>query len=128
MSDLKPKGIEITINGVNRRIMFTLNAIDKIQEKYGKPLHEVIDEITKFDLSNHVLRDVLLILLEDEAERENARNTYYMPEEMTEKEMGWFLSLENQVEVTKLVLMAYGVSLPEPDESDPNVESGQQNN
>lgn len=128
MSDLKPKGIEITINGVDRRILFTLNAIDKIQEKYGKPLHEVIDEITKFDLSNHALRDVLLILLEDEAERESVRNACYMPEEMTEKEMGWFLSLENQVEVTKLVLMAYGVSLPEPDESDPNVESGQQNN
>lgn len=51
-----------------------------------------------------------------------------MPEEMTEKERGWCLSLENQVEVTKLVLMAYGVAFPEPDENNPNVESGQQNN
>lgn len=69
-----------------------------------------------------------MILFEDEAERENVRNTHYMSDELTEKEMGWFLSLENQVEVTKLVLMAYGVSFSERDENTPNVERGQQNN
>lgn len=126
MSDLRPRGVPITVHGEDRSLLFTLNAIDKIQEKFDRTLSEVIDDIVKFDLSDHVLRDVLLILLEDEEERES-KNQQHLREKISEKELGWFLGLDNQAAVTALVLKAYGVSLPEPDESDPNREGGQQN-
>lgn len=126
MSDLRPRGVLLQIEGVDRRILFTLNVIDKIQEKFGKPLSEVIDDVTRFDLSNHALRDVLLLLLEDEREREQSMSAACVPEEVTEQELGWFLTLDNQVEVTKAILRAYGISLPEADEDDPNQMSGQQ--
>lgn len=128
MSDLRPRGIPIEINGVERKILFTLNAIDMIQEKYKKTLSEVLDMMLEGNLSDHVLRDVLLILLEDEREREKYKDPDINIEQLTVKELGWFLSIDNQYDVMKLIFRAYGISIPEPEEDDPNQESGQQSN
>lgn len=126
MSDLRPRGIPFEINGVERRLLFTLNAIDRIQEKYKKTLSEVLDMMLEGNLSDHVLRDVLLILLEDEREREKYKDPDSHIEQLTEKELGWFLSMDNQYDIMKLVFRAYGISIPETDENDPNQQSGQQ--
>ena len=47
MSDLKPRGIPIILDGVERHFLFTLNIIDELQDKYGKNLYEIIEDLTK---------------------------------------------------------------------------------
>lgn len=129
MSDLRPTGIPIVIDGVERHLLFTLNVIDKIQDKYGKPLSDTLTDVTNSELSDHLLRDVLIILLNDEVERENYKNPECGLKSVTEQEIGWFLCRDNQYEVIIQILKAYGISIPEPGEDeDPNAESGQQSN
>lgn len=118
MSDLRPRGVPIVIDGVERRLLFTLNAIDAIQDKYDKTLSEVLDMMIDGTIGNHVMKDVLMILLDDEAERIQ----YEHPEEeiprASEKEIGWFIGLDNQYDVMTLLFKAYGISVPEADEDD----------
>lgn len=117
MSDLRPKGIPVTIGGVERHFLFTLNAIDEIQDHYKMPLSEVIEKFADKEESYKTMRYVITVLLNDEAERENGQST------VTEKEVGWMITLENEAEIITAVFRAYGYSLPEGDK-DPNRMSG----
>lgn len=125
MSDLRPRGVPIVLGGVERHFLFTLNIIDEIQDKYGKNMHEVIEDLTHEEVFEHTLRDLTVILINDEAEK---RGNETLPL-VTEQEVGEMIGLDNYYLVMATILKAYGISLPEPDEdNDPNRESGQQNN
>ncbi len=128
MSDLRPRGIPVMLNGEERHLLFTLNAIDAIQDEYEKTLSEVLDDIISGEITNHTMRDVLLILLNDEVERENHKHKGKNLEEVTEREIGWLIGLDNQMELIEKILRAYSASLPEAEEEDPNQESGQMSN
>lgn len=122
MSDLNPKGIPITIDGVERRFLFTLNVIDDIQDHFETSLSEVVQQFTEKGQAYKTLRYVVTALLNDEAERElTAGHEGYNL--LTEQETGWLITLENEGEIALAVLKAYGYSLPEGDEA-PNQESG----
>ena len=127
MSDLRPRGIPVLVNGEERHLLFTLNIIDEIQDRYEKTLSEVLDDITNEDISGHMLRDVLIMLLNDEVERERHRDPGSDLSEVTEQEAGWLIGLDNRFALVASVLKAYGVSLPEPGDDDPNQESGRTN-
>lgn len=124
MSDLRPRGIPIIFDGVERHFLFTLNLVDEIQEKYGKNLLQVLDQMVKEDQSEHTLRDITVMLLNDEAERAERRGQE-IPK-VTEADVGEMIGLDNYWDVVKAILEAYGISLPEPEEEDPNRVSGQQ--
>ena len=121
MSDLRPKGYRIEINGVERNLLFTLNAIDAIQAEYDKNVLEVIDEA--FDRKNlnrvKVLRKVMEVLLNDEAEREEFFHPGNGLKPVTEKEAGWLVDMFNIDDIEMAIVKAYALSMPEPDE-DPN--------
>lgn len=122
MSKLKPEGETLVLDGVERHLLFTLNAVDEIQENYDCSLEEVIDRLTDKKESISTLRYLVMTLLNDEAERSPKENYKIY----TEREAGWLITQENVLEVTMAVLKAYGLSLPEPDEyASPNTESGQ---
>lgn len=124
MSDLRPVGVPVEIDGVERHFLFTLNVIDEIQEHYGKKLSEVIDNLTNKETSTATMRYLVSVLLNDEAERESFNGKEL--KHYSEKEVGWMLSLDNISIFLTLVLSAYGISLPVPDEEEfPNWESGQ---
>lgn len=119
MSDLQPTGKILVIGGEERRLLFTLNVVDEVQDHYGCSLEEVIDRLTDKKESAKTLRYLTMTLLNDEAERspKAGLKTY------TEKEAGWIITRDNVLEVTMAVLQAYGLSLPEPDEyASPNAE------
>lgn len=135
MSDLKPKGIEIEVGGQKRYLLFTINAIDEIQEKCNAPLFDVIKRVAdaaggKTDRETiQNFRTLVTVLLNDgeEGKLEEDRNI------LTENEVGRLLTIKNYSTIAVAVLRAYGVSIPEPneleddesDEEDPNVETGQ---
>lgn len=130
MSDLKPRGVDIEIGGQEYKLLFTINAIDEIQAKCNMPLFDVVKLIAgaadgKMDHDTLVnYRAVATILL-------NCNSIV----ELTEKEVGNLIELENYTRVAVSILRAYGISLPDPDEDeefeeddeeiDPNVETGQ---
>lgn len=128
MGILKNTGTPLNIDGVERHLLFTLNAIDAIQERFDEPLEEVIAKLTDKKESGNALRAVLTILFNDEVERLSYKPSTQKTdlEPVDEKQMGWILNNQNMLESTYAVLRAYGYDLPEPDENDPNGESGQQ--
>ena len=126
MSDLRPRGIAVDVNGEERRLLFTLNVVDAIQDKYKKTLSEVLDDILNEDVASKTLRDVVAIMLNGEVEREKFKNPEAAIKEVTEKEVGWMISVDNRLEIIAKIMQAYGISLPEPDDDDPNREGGHQ--
>lgn len=120
MSDLNPKGVPVMLDGEERRLLFTLNVVDEVQDHYGCAIEEVIGRLTDKKESAKTLRYLTTVLLNDEAERSEGRKAH------TEKEVGWLITQDNVLEVTVAVLKAYGLSLPEPDEyASPNGKGGQ---
>lgn len=111
MSDLKPKGVPLILGEEERHLLFTLNAVDEIQDHYGCALEEVMDRLTDKKESSKTLRYLVMALLNDEEERsgKEGRKAY------TEKEVGWLITQDNVIDVTVAILKAYGLSLPEPD-------------
>lgn len=126
MSVFKPRGIAIVLNGEERHFLFTLNMIDQIEEKYGKPLLEIIEDVANDTGSGHLLRDLVVMLLNDEAERNRRMQSSVEYATVTAEDVGDMIGLDNYYEVMKAFLKAYGISMPEADEDeDPNQESGQ---
>lgn len=124
MSDLRPKGTPVMINGEERNLLFTLNVIDEIQDHYDAPMTEVWDRLTDKRKSDKTIRYLVCTLLNDEVAREK-RNGKDL-KSYTEEEVGWAITVKNVNEIMMALLSAYGMSLPEPDEdADPKAESGQ---
>lgn len=126
MSALKPTGVPITLDGVERHILFTLNAIDEIQERFDAPMEEVMKKLTEKKEAENTLRILLTTLINDEVERLAYKGGDCELESVDEKQVGWMLTSQNMLEATIAVLRAYGYDLPEPEEDDPNQKSGQQ--
>lgn len=121
MSNLRPKGQEIVVEGVKRYLLFTLNAIDEIQDEMDCSLEEAVNRLTDKRESAKTMKKMVSILLNDEADRKEGLKRY------TPEEIGREITQENLQETLLAILRAYGLSLPEPDEYDhPNAKSGQQ--
>ncbi len=121
MSDLRPQGVKVNFDGVEREFLFTLNAIDAIQEKYGKTVIEVLQDISDQEKMPEVIKTITSILLTDEAERARWKDQNSKLPEVSKKEAGWLVTVDNIDEVTSAILIAYRISIPDTDEDeDPN--------
>ncbi len=131
MSDLRPEGIPVMIDGVERKILFTLNAVDSIQDRLGMSIDEAIDNLTVPRKANEVFKVMVSSLLNDEVERLDFKKQPHDLKKYTEKEAGWLITETNKYEMLGSILKAYGISLPEPEEEEdeaPNGQSVQQEN
>ena len=127
MSDLRPRGIPVVLDGIEHRFLFTLNTIDSIQDETDKNMKDIMMELADEASSNKTLIYLVKTLINHEAEREKRKNPDCVLETVTDQEVGDLIGMDNIVEVTAAVLSAYGYSLPKADEEDdPNRESGQQ--
>lgn len=116
MSDLRPIGVPVIIDGVERRMLFTLNVIDEVQEHYNKPLAEIINELLGKADALKTMRYLTYALLDDEAQRKATSGESL--KQYSEKEIGWLITLENQEEILLAILKAYGLALPENNKED----------
>lgn len=127
MSDLRPRGIPVVLDGVEHRFLFTLNTIDSIQDETDKNMKDIMMDLADEESSNKTLIYLVKTLINHEAERKKRKNPDCALETVTDQEVGDLIGMDNIVEVTAAVLSAYGYSLPKADEEDdPNRESGQQ--
>lgn len=126
MSDLKPTGTLINVDGVERRVLFTISAVYKLQEKMEKPISEIVNEcLRKSDDVAEIMKwtmDILEVLSNDEAER-----TCEKEKEVESGHFEKFITAKNVYPVLSLILVEYGIDLPEPEDDDsPNGKGGQQ--
>ena len=109
---------------VPQTVTIKQGVINVVLKRDAKALDEVVGMLTDKREAAKVLRTVVTILLNDEADRKKREG--YELKHYTEQEVGWLITQENVSEVLLTVLRAYGLSLPEPDEFEsPNVTSGQ---
>lgn len=113
MSLLKPRGVKIELGGKEYEFLFTLNAIDALQDEMGLTLSECVKALTEPSTVTKFLRTTAKVLMNDYLER-----TEENPEYVTDKTVGWFVTLENQSDVLVAILKAYGLSMPDTDEDD----------
>lgn len=125
MSDLRPRGVPVVLEGEERYFLFTLNTIDELQDKFGKSMTEILEELTEEETAANVLRDLVTVLLNKEAERERRLGGREIPE-VTREEVGDLIGMDNIGELVVAILKAYGISMPEAEDDDPNQKSGQQ--
>ena len=128
MSDLRPRGVPVIVCGVERHFLFTLAAIDEAQHKFEKKLNEILADIADEFPAGHTLKDIMQILIQDEIDREKNRNPDSNLQMPTEQELEWEIAADTYIMLMKAVYEAYGISLPEPEDKDPNRKSGQQSN
>ncbi len=126
MSDLKPRGVPVVLDGVERRFLFTLNVIDDIQSETGKNMKEIMQELADEEKMKDTLKYLVTTLVNDEVERMKRKDPDSGLSAITQREAGELIGMDNIVEITAAVMLAYGYSLPEPEKDDPNQESGQQ--
>lgn len=126
MSDLKPKGIIVEIAGKEHELLFTINAIETIQEKCNAALVDTIRSVARVadgKLKKPYLLDlctVIAVLCQKEG-------TNY-----TAADFDGAIKPTEYPKIALKILEAYGISLPEPDEEDedtkededPNQETG----
>lgn len=127
MSDMRPEGVELEFDGQERRVLFTLNAVDGIQDRLGVPIGDAIDMLTDPREAKAAYRVILTVLLNDEVERLDYKGVPHSLKPYTEKEVGWLVAETDKYRVLEAILKAYGVSLPEPEEDGfPNQGSARQ--
>lgn len=125
MSDLRPKGVEVNLGERKYRFVLTLNAIDQIQEKCNLPLFDAMAYVAKAadgKMDHDTIQNfksIVAILINEDSE-----------EEVTDKDVGKILNLQNFRQIAWKVLETYGVHMPEADEDTeedehPNAETGQ---
>lgn len=122
MSELRPKGAELELGGVKRHLLFTLAAVDEIQAKYDRPVNEVLELMQDDTKVFGVVYDLIFILVNDEI----ARNRYFNnsdEEPITEQQLKWFMNTQDMPEYVAALLIAYGLSVPDPEDDDPKAES-----
>ena len=112
MSDLNPRGVEVVIGGEERKLLFTINAIDEIQDRLNMPFLDTIGRIAavadgslkKEDLQAYKVILSILVSTKDKT--------------ITDREIGDLIEYSKIRFIAWKVLEAYGISMPEPDEDE----------
>ena len=112
MSDLNPRGVEVVIGGEERKLLFTINDIDEIQDKLNMPFLDTIEHIAhvadrsteKEDL--HALKTIVSVLI----------STPEAP--VTDLQAGDMIEFRELTKIAWKILEAYGISMPEPSEDE----------
>lgn len=124
MSELNPKGTPVRIGGEEHGLLFTLNAVDDIQDKMGMPIDDAIDCLSDYRKAWKACKTILCSLLNDETERRKHYRQEYGAKSYTEEEVGWMVTEGDKYEILAAILKAYGAAVPE--DEDPNPEGARQ--
>ena len=122
MSVIQPRGIPITIGGKERRFLFTLSVVDEIQSEFAMPISQVIEKLADETEVIETAAKISLYLMNDDIERENRRNAGSDPL-WTEKDFKDEVDITMIDDLVRVILQAYGYSVPDPEEDEvPNPE------
>ncbi|MDF2820185.1 MAG: hypothetical protein K0R15_626 [Clostridiales bacterium] len=130
MRSLKPKGIEINLDNKPRKLLFTLNVIDDLQEHYNLAINEVLMKMfgeteEEKKKSYNILKYIMMVLINEDVDIHNDENSDKW-EKVSERYVGRILAKCNTGFVVTMVLEAFSSSLMETEEEEfPNENSKQ---
>ena len=106
MSDLRPKGVHVTIGGEEFELLFTIGAIEDIQEATGLGLFDVMQKIAS--------------AVDGNTSKETLKCYKAVLHVMTGKDEEFFRKIPwgEYAPLAKKMLEAFGISLPDPDEDE----------
>lgn len=113
MSDLKPTGTMIKLGGKDYGLLFSLNAIDDIQEKLEVPISKIGDLLNDEMKSFKAIRVLLSSLINAWIEAED-RDDF-----VTEKWVGSRVNVGNIEEIRDSIFASFADSLPEEEDENP---------
>lgn len=101
MSAIKDGRYPLEVGGKERHLLFSLNALDEIQDKFGgyDKLAEVFNQDNKDWIKN--TKWLLALLINEGAEEDE--------QEVTEKQVGRWIHAGNIIEVQSAILRAFAV-------------------
>lgn len=115
MSDLQPKGPKIELGGEEREMLFTLRAVDEIQDHFDAPVSEVIGMLADEEKIYKAVPFLAAVLVSEGSHGEKP---------VTEDDMKGWITVPMLAYVSAKIMRAYGIAVPEPDEDDdPNATS-----
>ena len=118
MSDLRPTHPEIEIGGKKYGVLFNLNAIDEIQDRFDIPISRLAELMQDERKVFKVLKTLLAILVNeaiDDSENGEAH--------VDEKFIGRKITVADIPTLKDKVFSAFTMGMPESDDDDPNAPS-----
>lgn len=118
MSAIKDGRFPVELGGKERHLLFTLNALDEVQDRFGgyDKLNEVFDRSNKDWIKN--TKWLFALLLNEGADEGEP--------EVTEKQVGRWIHMGNIAEVQNAMLLAFAVGTrgtTEPTDEEPDEEN-----
>lgn len=111
MSDLRPKHPEIEIGGKKYSVLFDLNAIDEIQDKFNIPISQLTDLLHDQRQVFKVLKFLLAILINEAIDDSESGEPH-----VDEKFIGRKIKLSDIPTLKSKVFLAISAGVPEGDE------------
>ena len=118
MSDMQPIGTPLTLlDGVERRVLFTLSFVDEIQSKYNDTVPEVFQRTGDLKQQSDVVAYLVTTLINNTAKRDKTDDT------VTEEYVKDQIDMIILPKINRAIARSYGYSVPEPDEDDDESDS-----
>ncbi len=118
MSDLQPKPHKVKIGGEEFGLLFSLNAIDEIQDHFDISISDLTKLLQDQRTIFKNLRYILTVLINEGIDDEESGR-----EHISEKWLGRKVTANNLQSLTKDILIAFSEGSPEGEEDDPNGQS-----
>lgn len=114
MSDLRPKPPEIELGGQKYGLLFDLNAIDEVQDKFDISLSQLADLIRDERKGFRALRFLLTVLINEAIDDTDSGEPH-----VDEKYVGRKISPADIPALRHKVFEAFAAGMPECDGGDP---------
>jgi hypothetical protein len=114
MSDLRPKPPEIEIGGKKYGILFNLNAIDEIQDRFDIPISKLADLMQDERKVFKVLKSLLAILINEAIDDSESGEPH-----VDEKFVGRKITVADIPTLKDKVFSAFAEGMPKSDDDDP---------
>lgn len=115
MSDLRPKPVEIEIGGKKHGLLFNLNAIDAIQDKFDIPISQLSDLLKDERKVFKVLKGLLAILINEAIDDSETGEPH-----VSDDYIGRKIKVADISNLKSRVLLAMAAGIPTSDEDDDN--------
>lgn len=120
MSDLRPKHTKINLGDKEYGMLFNLNAVDEIQDRFDIPISQLADLMTDERKIFKVLKSILAILINEAIDDSETGEPH-----VTEAFVGRKITVADIADIRSQVFTAFTNGMPEQSEEevDPNAKS-----
>ena len=114
MSDMQPLGTPLTmLDGVERKVLFTLSVVDEVQSRYDLTVPEVFQRTADLREQSDIIAFLVTTLINHAALR-GGNDKEVVTEEYVKNNIDMIILPE----INRAIGRSYGYSMPDPDEDD----------